>query len=224
MHLVWQARGNIGTLERYDIYYKGLSGVEKLIGSTTEPSWTHVIDILNETEYMGNGTYRIVPVNRLGIEGTDDSHSLKPLRDTTPPQQPTGFAINVQGETTEIFWHLSNSPDVAYYEVRYSPLLIGASYGSAQHLTKVNFDSDRTTAGSRTGTYFIAVTDTSGNTSTPLFMRTTVETLPHIDIVKTINDKLNGWYGSLKKVCYKGTTYYKFRQLWNVLQVEVSII
>ena len=147
---------------------------------------------------MGNGTYRIVPVNGLGVEGVDDSHSLKPLRDITPPEQPTGFAINVQGETTEIFWHLSNSPDVAYYEVRYSPLLIGASYYSAQHLTKVNFDTDRTTAGSRTGTYFITATDTSGNISKPHAMRTTVETLPHIDIVKTINDRLTEWHGNCK--------------------------
>ena len=221
VHLVWQARGNIGTLEKYDIYYTGLSGVEKLIASTFEPSWTHVIDILNETEYMGNGTYRIVPVNGLGVEGVDDSHSLKPLRDITPPEQPTGFAINVQGETTEIFWHLSNSPDVAYYEVRYSPLLIGASYYSAQHLTKVNFDTDRTTAGSRTGTYFITATDTSGNISKPLAMRTTVETLPHIDIVKTINDRLTGWLGNLQGFVPKGASLMSEGQFGNVVPLSI---
>ena len=109
-----------------------------MIGESHTPDFTHTINALHDTEIMTGGHYIITPINTLGTDGTPGEIAIVPKADTVAPEQPTGFAINVQGETTEIFWHLSNSPDVDFYEIRYSPLLVGASYGSAQHLTRVS--------------------------------------------------------------------------------------
>ena len=55
----------------------------------------------------------------------------------------------------------------------------------------------RTTVGARTGSYGIVAVDTSGNKSNPVFLRTSVEDLPNLNIIQSIDDAPD-WLG--KKV------------------------
>jgi hypothetical protein len=132
--------------------------------------------------------------------GKEAQTAITSYTDTTVPLNVTGFAVNITGNSqVDIFWHHSASPDVAYYELRYSPDLVSASYDQSAHLARIDWNVNRVAVGARTGTYFIRVVDTSGNASPPQALRASVERLPDLNLVRELNDA-PAWNGKLFNV------------------------
>jgi len=64
-------------------------------------------------------------------------------------------------------------------------------------LSKVGWQTIHSSAGARTGAYAIVVVDTSGNRSIPTWQRTTIATLPDVNVVEFYDDTAKGHPGSV---------------------------
>jgi hypothetical protein len=184
--------------EKSDIYYSINGGKQILLGSANLLTHQMMIDLINQKEFIGVPLeFEVVPVSRSGVHGVSAKISITPEKDSVPPEIITGFAVNIQDMQCQIYWDIPRDRDVDYYEIRYSPHIVGASWNVSQRITVVPHDIYKVSCSSRTGTYFIQATDTSGNRSKVAQQRTTIETLPHINQVDIIDDSTKGWSGTL---------------------------
>ena len=198
VYLSWAPSGTIATLDHYNVIRMNPDGSREVVATTLAPSWNERIDLLNNRDrWNQDSKYIIEPVNILGNAGSTGTTTVKVLPDTTPPKEVDGFGVNVVNNTSvDIYWRFNPDPDIAYYDLRYSPKATNATWQEAQGLAKVDHPTNRTTVGARTGTYFISAVDTSGNKSTPIGLRTSVEKLPALDLIVNIDDSPT-WNGTL---------------------------
>ena len=197
--LHWTTGGTLATLAYYNVIAEYIDGSFETLSTTDTPFFDQKIDLLeNKNLYNTIVEYTITPVNILGVEGKSKTIDVLVLPDTTAPPQVDGFAVNVVGNTSiEIFWRTSTAPDISYYDVRYTPLTDAPTWNFTTSLVKASYETSRTTVGARTGSYGIVAVDTSGNKSNPVFLRTSVEDLPNLNIIQSIDDAPD-WLG--KKV------------------------
>lgn len=191
----WEEKGTIELLSKYLVYLHRPGMDTIYLGEARDSRWTQVIDIMFDPEMMFTGTYEFIPVNKLGVWGIPGKIDIIPERDVTPPIMPQNFNVNIQSETAVLFWSKSLEPDVLRYELRYTADYTYPSWNASQHLATVGWDTNRTSAGARTGCYMIRAIDSSGNKSDIAYQRTTVEKLPNVELVTDIDDKDHGWYG-----------------------------
>jgi hypothetical protein len=129
--------------------------------------------------------------------GSSARVTVIPSADDSTVKPPENFSVNIQDMLIEMRWEPSPDPDVAYYEIRYSPDPLTGNWAHSQFIAQLPWDVHKTSAGARTGRYMLQAVDTSGNRSPVVWQRTTVETLPNVNQVKDINDKITGWNGAL---------------------------
>lgn len=111
------------------------------------------------------------------------------LPDNVSPGAPISFALNVDKERIQLFWITPADKDISHFSIRYSPIAtLTPDWNASQLLMNVPHDATSVAVGARTGTYMIRTYDTSGNVSAMSFRRTTVELLPDINIVGTMDD------------------------------------
>jgi hypothetical protein len=203
--LDWQTTGNIGTLKYHQIFATLPDGTRELIGKTEGNQFIWNIDLIDKKDWWNkNIKFEVIPFNTLGIQGKPAIINHVLLPDSIKPITPEGYGVNiVNNSLVEIFWHKSRSIDIDHYEVRYSPEITGADWNMSQRLALVNFETTRTTAGARTGTYMLQAIDTSGNRSDVLSLRTSVETLPALDLVHIV-DESSTWPGTLQDMTKLG--------------------
>ena len=175
------------------------AGVPKfLAGTSNNVTYEQLIDLLKQYNLVDTPvTFEIVPISAGGVQGVGTSVVISPQPDRIPPAEVDGFGVNILNNSlVEVFWHKNREPDIAYYEVRYSPQTTSPVWFESQKLTTVNHETTRTTAGARTGSYMISAVDTSGNRSNPRILRASVEDLPGLDLIEEINDAPK-WAGHL---------------------------
>lgn len=95
-----------------------------------------------------------------------------------------------------MFWDASTSLDVSHYLIRYTPDLVDPQWNVAQHLGRQTWDQSSFSCGARTGSYMIRAQNAGGILSAVVTVRTTVETLPDINLVELI-DEAPAWPGGL---------------------------
>ena len=202
VELAWSVTGSITGLDYYNVERIMPDGSREIIATTKVPFYRQTIDLLaNPDLHNQDIQYVITPVNLLGVQGTSGSTTQKILPDLTPPAPVDGYAVNVVNNSQiDIFWRGNTEPDIAYYELRYSPLMTGALWNSAVKLARVDYTTNRTAVGARTGTYFIVAVDTSGNKSTPRALHTAVEKLPGLDLIVNVDEAGAGWPGTLQNM------------------------
>lgn len=166
------------------------------VGDTNDYRFIEDVPTNTPGAQLGMRNYKVVPYNANGVEGGGAFVSIEVFPDTTAPAAPYGFSVNVQSELVEIFWQLSPEPDVDFYILRYTPEVINPQWDASQFLSRVGWQSTHASSGARTGTYMIRATDTSGNESAISMQRTTVATLPNINYVEEVDDKVTGWNGT----------------------------
>lgn len=203
--LAWTTAGSIATLDHYNIYKTGVDGVKQLVATTTLPFYNETVHLLaNSDAWHKDYKYEIEPVNTLATTGTSGSANITILPDETPPDPVNGFGVNiVNNSSVELFWHLSNELDIDHYDLRYTPETANPSWSMGLGLARIDYRTNRTSVGARTGTYMISVVDTSGNSSTPKKIRTSVETLPDLDLIEIVDDKPDGWLGKMDQTTHK---------------------
>ena len=83
-----------------------------------------------------------------------------------PPSDVTGFFAEVNGAVITLDWNAVPDLDLSYYVIRYSPDLIGASWGdSLTYVDKVSRPASSVSIPARAGTYMVKAVDKSGITS-----------------------------------------------------------
>jgi hypothetical protein len=117
------------------------------------------------------------------------------LRKTDRPLPPSAFTVNIVGNTTaEMTWQPSPSIDVVLYEVRYSPRMENAVWGSSETLFRVPWTTTSGSAGARTGSYLIRAVDSSGNESITVTQVTAIDSLPNLNLIAEIEEAPD-WLG-----------------------------
>jgi hypothetical protein len=147
----------------------------------------------------GEVIFEVTPYTSGGIPGKSGFATSTIYPDRTPPAPVNWFLVNVQDMNIAISWEPPKELDIQEYEVRYSPKVEGAQWNASQLIGKFAHNVTRTMVGARTGTYGICVRDTSGNLSDVVGRRTTIEQLPNINLVESINDAPL-WDGTLSGV------------------------
>lgn len=165
------------------------------IGDTKGFTYQELINTILEFGKLGYRRYFVQPININGIVGTGAYVDILVEPDRERPPAPYGFAVNVQSELVQMFWQLSEAPDIAHYIIRYTPEVVNPRWNASQFLTQVGWQTNHTSAGARTGTYMIKAVDTSGNESVESMKRTTVATLPNINYIERVEDHLRNWEG-----------------------------
>jgi hypothetical protein len=171
--------------------------------STVE--FKHLIDTINEPDKLGDMLFEVIPVSTRGFWGKSAQVTVHVFADTTPPEMPYGFSVNVQKEQVKMFWQPSAEEDLSHYILRYTPEVLKPNWDASQFLARTGWQTTSTTAGARTGTYMIKAVDTSGNMSPPAMQRTTVATLPDINFIEDVNDVNTGWNGKHYLTMNKGS-------------------
>ena len=202
VELTWSVSGGITGLAYYNVERIMPDGSREVIATTKVPFYQQTIDLLTNPDLHNQDIqYVITPINLLGVGGVSGQTTQKILPDITPPAPVDGYAVNVVNNSQiDIFWRGNTEPDIAYYELRYSPLMDGALWNSAVKLARVDYTTNRTAVGARTGTYFIVAVDTSGNKSTPRALHTAVEKLPGLDLIVNVDEAGAGWPGTLQNM------------------------
>jgi hypothetical protein len=178
---------------------------KKFLGSTDGLSFSYRADLVNGIEVTRPiVNYHVAPITRSGVIGAEGIKEFAVKPDRSPPSMPKRFTCNVQSELIELSWEIPDDPDVIRYELRYSPDAVNGIWNASQLIAFMPWDVRKTSVGARTGKYFIQAIDSSGNRSEIAWQRTTVETLPNINLLEEINDAPD-WLGTMSGVVKVGS-------------------
>jgi len=112
----------------------------------------------------GNYDFRARAINTFGIKG--DWSQLNDINASgllEPPSDISGFVAEVNGAVITLDWNAVPDLDLSYYIIRYSPDLLGASWGNAlTYVDKVPRPASSVTIAARSGTYMVKAVDKSG--------------------------------------------------------------
>ena len=115
----------------------------------------------------GDYDFRARAINTFGIKG--DWNGLDTINASgllDPPSDVTGFVAEVNGAVITLDWEAVPDLDLSYYIIRYSPDLVGASWGNAlTYVDKVSRPASSVSVPARAGTYMVKAVDKSGITS-----------------------------------------------------------
>lgn len=192
--LQWGLQGRALDVREYVVYFTDAQGEKHLLGTTTERKFEWAVDVINQPD-LTNGTFSVVPLNQNGQKGPAGTANYASLTDSTPPVAPEGFFANIIDKQIELNWFLSISKDIDYYVVRYTPELTNPLWEHGSTILEVDHETDNAVIPARTGTYMLAVYDTSGNRSTIVTQRTQLSELPDLNVVTKIEEATTGWPG-----------------------------
>jgi hypothetical protein len=118
---------------------------------------------------LEDGTYdfRVRAVNGLGIKGdytTRSGYQVEGL--SLPPEDVTGFAAEVNGDTINLSWTAVPDLDLSYYTIRHASETTGATWaGSVTYVEKVARPSTESSVPAKAGSYLIKAVDKTGSQS-----------------------------------------------------------
>ena len=130
-------------------------------------------------------SYNAIGVRSAFVEG---SHQV--VGKTAPPQNVTGFGVNVVGTEAHLSWVPVTDLDLSHYRIRHSSLTTGATYSNAVDIVqKVPRPAQSVVVPAMTGTYFIKAVDKLGiqsiaSTSSVVL----IDTIPNLNLVETITE------------------------------------
>ena len=115
----------------------------------------------------GDYDFRARAINTFGIKGAWQTLlGVNASGLLAPPADVTGLAAEVNGAVITLDWNAVPDLDLSYYIVRYSPDLVGASWGNAQtYVNKVSRPASSVSVPARAGTFMVKAVDKSGITS-----------------------------------------------------------
>ena len=132
-------------------------------------------------------------INAFGVRSQFATASRQIVGQTLPPQNVTGFSLNIVGNTAHIAWDAVPDLDLSHYKIRYSSQTSGATYSNAVDLIpKISRPATFATAAAMTGTYFIKAYDKSGLASTAAAeVVAQVDAIEGLNVIEVINEHPN---------------------------------
>jgi hypothetical protein len=109
---------------------------------------------------------RVKAFNTLGVQSTYTSATRTIIGGIAPPEDVQDFSCNIIGSDAHLAWQQITDLDLAYYQIRYSTLTSGASWGNSVSLVeKVARPATSISVPARVGSYLIKAFDKNGNAS-----------------------------------------------------------
>ena len=167
------------------VYHEKLSNVVTLTSTSSQPALIDYVQVefrkSSETNWrdggygdlgtfeisdIEDGTYdfRVRAVNGFGIKGawtTRSSYQVEGL--SQPPQDVTGFAAEVNGDTVNLSWTAVPDLDLSYYVIRHAKETSSAAWsGAVTYVEKVARPSTDVSVPAKAGTYLIKAVDKTG--------------------------------------------------------------
>lgn len=106
-------------------------------------------------------------INRLGVQSPYRTGQHQIVGKTAPPQDVTGFSVNIIDTEAHLSWTPVTDADLSHYHVRHARETSGATYSNSIDLApKVSRPANTVIVPAMTGTYFIKAVDKLGNAST----------------------------------------------------------
>jgi hypothetical protein len=157
--LVVRVTGSTSFLDRYEVQAKKQSDADFInLGQATG----NVFELpFVEDDLIYD--VRARAINTLGVRSSFTVGSHQVVGQTAPPQDVTGFGVNIVGAEAHFTWIPVPDLDLSHYKIRYSSLTVGANYSDAIDLIpKISRPATFATAPAMTGTYFIKAFDKKG--------------------------------------------------------------
>ena len=171
------------------VYHEKLSNVVSLVSTSSQGAFIDYVQVefkkssetawrdggygelgLFEINDIEDGTYdfRVRAVNGFGIKGewtTRTGYKVEGL--SQPPQDVTGFAAEVNGDSINLSWLAVPDLDLSYYIIRHAKETVDATWsGSVTYVEKVARPSTEASVPAKPGTYLIKAVDKTGVQST----------------------------------------------------------
>jgi hypothetical protein len=109
---------------------------------------------------------RVKAFNTLGVQSNYTSATRTIVGGIAPPSDVEDFACNIIGGDAHLSWSQITDLDLAYYQIRYSTLTTGATWGNSVSLVeKVARPATSVTVPARVGSYLIKAVDKNANLS-----------------------------------------------------------
>ena len=184
--LVVNVTGGTAFLDRYEVQAKKQSDSEYInLGQATGNIF--------ELPFVEDGIFydvRARAINTFGVRSAFTASAWQVVGQTLPPQDVTGFSLNIVGNEAHFTWVAVPDLDLSHYKVRYSSLTTGATYSDAIDLIpKISRPATFATAPAMTGTYFIKAFDKQGLASlNPAEVVAQINSIEGLNVVETITE------------------------------------
>lgn len=129
-------------------------------------------------------------INVFGVRSDWTTSVHEVIGKTAPPEDVTGFSINVVGTQAYLTWNPVSDLDLSHYRIRHSRLTTGATYTDAiDVVAKVPRPGVFAVVPAMTGTYFIKAIDKLGNESLNVAeIVAIIEDIKGLNFIETITE------------------------------------
>jgi hypothetical protein len=149
-------------VDYYQVEYKLSTETDYLISGQVTGLFHRILNVKDGFTY----NVRVKAFNTLGVGSTYTSASRTIVGGIAPPSDVTDFSCNIIGGDAHLSWQQISDLDLAHYQIRYSTLTTGASWGNSVSLVeKVARPATSVTVPARVGSYLIKAVDKNGNYS-----------------------------------------------------------
>ena len=149
-------------VDYYQVEYKLSTETDYLISGQVTGLFHRILNVKDGFTY----NVRVKAFNTLGVGSTYTSATRTIVGGIAPPSDVTDFSCNIIGGDAHLSWQQISDLDLAHYQIRYSTLTTGASWGNSVSLVeKVARPATSVTVPARVGSYLIKAVDKNGNYS-----------------------------------------------------------
>ena len=149
-------------VDYYQVEYKLSTESDYKIHSQGSGLFQRVLNVIDQKIY----DVRVKAVSALGSSSTYVSAQRTIVGSIEPPQDVTDFACNIINGEAHLSWEQIPDLDLAYYQIRYSALITGATWQNSVSLVeKVSRPATSIVVPARVGSYCIKAVDKLGNFS-----------------------------------------------------------
>ena len=149
-------------VDYYQVEYKLSTATDYIIAGQGKGLNQRILNVVDGSTY----NVRVRAFNTLGVSSTYTSATRTIIGGIAPPSDVTDFSCNIIGGDAHLSWQQITDLDLAHYQIRFSPLTTGASWGNSVSLVeKVARPATSVTVPARVGSYLIKAIDKNGNYS-----------------------------------------------------------
>jgi len=170
-------------VDYYQVEYKLSTDTDYLISGQVTGLFHRILNVKDGFTY----NVRVKAFNTLGVSSTYTSATRTIIGGIAPPSDVTDFSCNIIGGDAHLSWQQITDLDLAHYQIRYSTLTTGASWGNSVSLVeKVARPATSVTVPARVGSYLIKAVDKNGNySSNETIIATNISTIGNYNAVAT---------------------------------------
>ena len=149
-------------VDYYQVEYKLSTDSTYQVSAQVKGLNHRILNVIDGLTY----NVRVKAFNTLGVQSTYTSATRIIVGGIAPPSDVEDFACNIIGGDAHLSWSQITDLDLAYYQIRYSTLTTGATWGNSVSLVeKVARPATSVTVPARVGSYLIKAVDKNANLS-----------------------------------------------------------